>query len=732
MLFIAEKPAVAKAIVAALGTNFRQEDGYYTNGKDTVTWCIGHLLSLKEPHDYDPRYRHWTMQDLPIRINRFDRKIKEDKGIKKQYNTIVQLIKKADVIVNAGDPDEEGQLLVDEILREVSNNKPVKRILINDNNTKVVAKAIANMEDNSKYEYMGYRAEARSIADLYFGVNLSRAYSLYHQSTTNSQDKITLGRVQTAILGLIVRRDLEFSAHKVSYYYNVTGDFIIDSSEFTAKLVTPPNLTVDDKNRLLDENQAKAIASYCKDKAAKIKSSETVNKSIPPLLPYNLLKLQQDCAKLFDYSPSETLAITQRLRENYQLITYNRSDCQYLSEEQHADAAAILKCIGHNLPTTQLLVSQANTAIKSRAFNSAKVSAHHAIVPTEKIADCSKLSSQELNVFKLIVRAYIAQFFPDYLYEQTKLTVSVDHYDFSITGHVPVRQGWKVLYAKDTETNEDDSEQVLFIDLRQLKEGNLGVCSDTAVKQEQTKPKPLYTIPTLLGDLTSASKYIRDPHLAKILKERDKDKQGESGGIGTPATRDSIINKLFERNYIVQKNKNIISTDLGKNLYNQLSDKIRYPDLTALWTEQFNKIHNQEQVKQFIDYVFQHDINQEVEQIRKICPALVSTPQAPCPKCGRPMTLKTGKFGPYWACTGYFDQTDQCIHIMNDDHGKPVEKTKQVKPLSEFDCKTCGAKLVKFEGTSKKTGKPYSKFNCSNFPKCKQDYWEKDGKPDYK
>lgn len=730
MLFIAEKPDVAKAIVKGLGTNFTSKDGYMTDGENVVTWCVGHMMKLKDPEEYDEKYKKWKFEDLPFYFIPYQRK--SISKVAKQLKTVKDLIKEADIIVNAGDPDDEGQLLVDEILRDVNNKKPVKRIFINDNNIKIVQKALANMEDNAKYEYMGFRAEARAVADQVLGYNLSRSYSLVHQKKTGTREVISVGRVQSAILGLVVRRDQEHANHKSSNFYNLFGDFIIDGTEFKAKFTPTEKQKTDEKGRLLDQKQATEIANYCKDKTAIIIDAETLEKTTVSPLPYNLIKLQQDCAKKFGFNPSKTLKITQSLRENYQLITYNRSDCQYLSEEQHADAENVFKHIFQNLkdvnkPLCSAIESEnCDSDIKNRAFDSSKVSAHHAIIPTENTVDFSKLSKDEIQVYELIAKSYIALFYPDYHYLQTKVNVAVDEYHFLVTSNLPTKQGWKVLF-NELEDDSDNADSI-STDLRQLKANNIGVCSDTQVKKEATKPLPLYTMATLLSDLTRVAKYIQDENLARILKERDKDKEGENGGIGTPATRDSIINTLFDRGFIVEQKKKIISTDLGKGLYEQLTDRLKYPDLTAIWTEKFEEIKSLKDIESFLNYVVKEHITPDVELLKSEYHIIQKNEVTfPCPKCGRDMTLKNGKFGEYWGCVGYFDQDNQCKNIMNNVDGKPVEKEHKELPKSDISCSKCGRDMVLRDGKFGEYWGCVGYFDKNN--QCKNIMNNVDGKP---
>ena len=680
MLFIAEKPDLAKAIVKALGGNFSSKDGYLTDGNNTVTWCFGHMMKLKDPEDYDKKYEFWHLENLPFVFIPYERK--NNPKTVKQLNVIKDLIKKADIIVNAGDPDEEGQLLVDEILREFKNKKPVKRILINDNNVKVVQKSLSNIVDNSAYEYMGYQAEARAVADQLFGYNLTRCYSIRHQYKTKTKDVISIGRVQSAVLGLVVRRCMEYANHKKAYYYNLVGNFIVDNTVFSAKFTVTDKQTKDHKNRLINEDEVNKISSDCKDQPATIIFAETVQKNTPAPLPFNLVKLQQACAKKFDYSLTKTLEITQSLREKHQLITYNRSDCQYLSEEQHLDAENVLACIKQNLPHLSNVVTSSDHTIKGRVFNSNFVTAHHAIIPSETVADFSKLTQDEKNVYELISTAYIAQFYPDYEYLQTKIIVEANSHQFTAISNIPTQQGWKEIF-ENTEDADSENEDAESTDLRQLKLNNLGICSNVLITKEVTKPLPLYTLSSLAGDLTSAAKYIKDPELAKILKDRDKDNKGENGGIGTNATRNVVIDTLLARNFITIEKKKVISTQLGEDLYNQLSDLLRYPDLTAVWTQKFSEIKNQSDVINFIHYVMKTHIEPEVSQIKALCPESLLAKKQPqlsehkCPKCSRPLILRDGQYGEYWSCSCYFDKKNQCKHIMNNDNGKPVEKIKK-------------------------------------------------------
>lgn len=738
-LFIAEKPDLAKAITAGIGGGFKREDGYFTNGQDCVTWCFGHMLALVDPEEIDEKYKFWDMQYLPIPpMLPAKRTIPKDK--KKQVAIIRDLIKKAEIIVNAGDPDDEGQLLVDELLRFFNNKKPVLRLLINDNNVQVVKKAIANMKPNAEYEHLGWKAESRAIADQLFGYNLTRAYSLQAQSLTGKKETIHIGRVQTPILGLVVRRDRENASHKKSYYYQITGDFNFQGISLKAKYLPQDTDPIGDNRRIIDKVFADEVARLCSNTSTKIVLAETTQKKVAPPLPYNLLKLQQDASRKFGYKPDQVMAITQSLREKHQLITYNRSDCQYLSEEQHTDAPQVLTAIANTLLLVAGACQNADSTLKGRVFNSSKVSAHHAIIPTETIGNWDSLSREEQNVYKIIARSYIAQFYPLYEYDETKLIIEtvVDGkaYQFAVTARVDTNLGWKKLYANDTDNEETIMDEDTSVqDLRQLVCGTGGQSEQCNVSEHETKPLPLYTITTLLGDLTRVAKYVKNPELAKSLKDKDKEKQGEHGGIGTPATRSDIIKNLLSRGYLAEKGKSIISTPQGQKLYDQLDDLIRYPDMTAVWHEQQKNIKNETDVSIFISQMNTSTIEPTIAAIkRNYTPPkrLELDTSNPCPKCGRPLMKKDGKFGTYWRCSGWNATENPCGHTMNDNNGKPIEKPlKSPVQTSEFNCKKCGKPLIWKTGTSKKTNKPYSFFSCSGFPKCKQNYDEVNGEPQF-
>jgi DNA topoisomerase-3 len=731
-LIIAEKPDLARAIVEALGGATKGQ-GYFECGDDIVTWCFGHMLELIQPHEYDERFKKWVKADLPwVPI---PWRLKPIEKSADQFKIIVELLGKADSVLHAGDPDDEGQLLVDEILEYVSYKKPVSRVLINDNNKALVQRALANVTDNKAFAGLSASALARSVCDQLYGVNGSRLYTLTAQDM-GYQGVLPVGRVQTPILGMVVRRCRENAAHSAVFYYLVTGQFSINGIDFPARYQVQDSDVVDDKGRLSDAQASKAIADAVTGKPAVIKSLATdKDKSKAAPLPYNLLKLQTDASRKFGYKPDQVKEITQTLRDKHRLITYNRSDSEYLSDEQHADAPAVLAAIAQTATGLAIAIEKANPAIKSRAFNSKKVSAHHAIIPTQATAKFETLSEAEQKIYMLIARAYVAQFWPPYLYDQTKIEVESEGRMFACTANVPKQQGWKILYKND-QGNEDfeTDEDELAVDLRALAGNATGICVSCASEQQKTKPQPLYTIATLLTDLTRVAKYIKDDRLRKVLMEKDKDKAGEHGGIGTPATRDTIIAGLFEAEYFVEqtngKTVTVIATKKAEELYDSLPDQARYPDMTALWHEQQKRIQAGEIdaltfINSMVDY-----IKSEIDRVGREG-MNIKVVQVPCPKCRKTnmRRIKTDK-GAFWAC----GDREGCKHIMSDRNGKPVERGNfEVSTVYKCIEPGCGKGLIRrLDGKpapGKKSAAPW--WSCSGYPDCKCSYPDKFGKPNY-
>ncbi len=719
-LFIAEKPELAKAITTGLSGTVQREDGYFKVGDNIVTWAYGHILGLAEPEDYDDKYKSWKVKDLPFNIDINSFKYIPKDSSRKQLNLIVNFINSKDVttIVNAGDNDEEGQVLIDEILIYANNKKPVERVLISDLTDKGVKKALQEIKSNDDFKGLSDSGFARSQADWLVGLNLTRAYTTLARAQ-GYQGILSVGRVQTPILGLVVARDKENESHQSSFYYTVKGSFNVDNIIFNA------NLKVDE--RITNEDEVNKIENDCKGTLGVILKAINEPKRTNPPLPYNLLDLQAECSKKFGYKPDKTLEITQSLREKHKLITYNRSDCSYLPENLFEEVPATLESIKANLLDFKDFIDHANSSIKSLAWNTANTTAHHGIIPTDKRVKIEDLSKDELNVYTLIARKFVVQFYEPKQFLHTQIEISVKDNIFTTSSKRTTKQGFEVLFKGEIEDDENE-ELDNNTNLENITTNAPATCEDINISKEKTKPKPYYTIPSLLKDLTSVAKYIKDPEIKKLLLEKDKDKKGENGGIGTPATRSNHIKNLFDKGYIVEDKKSIKSTQTGRKLIELSPVTLSSPDMTALWFEQQKDIQNGTLSKEeFLNNVEKY-IKEEITRIKSSnkFDAIASDENSiKCPTCAigvlRKIKNKDGKF--FWGCSNY---SNGCKTAFPDEKGKP----KIIKP-SGHKCPECeDGELIRRKSANSKTKKTSYWWGCSNYKNgCKYTTFDEKGKP---
>ncbi|EGF1190681.1 DNA topoisomerase 3 [Campylobacter coli] len=723
-LFIAEKPELGRAIAEGLDGNYKSGEGYIQKGDNIVTWAFGHILELAKPEEYDEKYKLWKLEDLPLPIKEF--KYLPKKESKKQLKIICDLIHsdKITSIVNCGDADDEGQILVDEIIQYSKTSKPVFRVLINDLTPKAVKEEIAKIKPNADFKGMSERGFARSQADWIVGINLTRAYTIMARKN-GYEGILSVGRVQTPILALIVNRDKEFENFKSINYYSLLGDFNINNNTIKARLKT--------EDKILDENLAKEIKESCENQNAKINLKIENKKEYPPL-PYNLLVLQAECAKLFGFSPDKTLEITQILREKHKAITYNRSDCQYLPETMFEQAPNILNIIKENLNSNdeiQALIDSSDLTIKSKAFNDANISAHYGIIPTQnKIS--SQLTQDELVVYNLIAKRFIIQFFHPREYQTTTINLEVNQRIFTATQNKTTKSGFRSLWQNIDSEEEQENNENDINDLSILKNGDIAKCSLIQIKKKQTKPRPYYTMTTLLKDLNSVAKYVSDERIKKLLIEKDKDKKGESGGIGTPATRSNHIKTLIEREYIeVSKDKKQIikSTKKGRDLIKLSPKSLITPDMTALWFEQQKMIEISElRREQFLEEITKEVIS-EIQRIDKNQEFKIldneNKPKIQCPQCNKGfLTKRKGKYGNFWGCSEF---KQGCKAIYPDNKGTPNFETKQASNDTTHKCPQCNKGFL--QRIKSKNGNSWW-WGCSEFKQgCKAMYYDDNGKP---
>lgn len=736
-LFIAEKPELAQAIASGIDGAYQKFNGYLKKGENIITWGFGHVLALATPDYYDERYKKWNLEDLPLKIDKFAYIPIPDK--KKQLKIICDLIKdsKISAIVNCGDADEEGQILIDEIIDYSKTKKPVFRLLLQDLTEKGVRAQLKNLRSNNEFKGLSASGFARSQADWITGINLTRAYTKKAQ-IHGFEGVLSVGRVQTPILGLVVARDLEHESHKISFYYSIRGKFLIENNEIYANYKT--------NEKILDENIAKDIKTQCEGKKFDLQATNEEKLEFAPL-PYNLLELQSECSRKFGFKPDRTLEITQILREKHKLISYNRSDCQYLPEnlyEQSPEILASIKAVFSSAAFDEL-IDNADTNIKSQAFNDKFITAHYGIIPTSGTkAKISDLSKETADVFELIAKRFIAQFYPPREYIHTSLDISNANHHFTASSNKTTKDGFMVVYTKDefqAIKKEVDDENLNDVDISTLKTGEDTKCLNVSVEKKQTKPRSYYTMSSLLDDLKAISKYVKDERIKNLLREKDKDKKGENGGIGTPATRSEHIKKLFEREYIEEKGKSIISTKKGRDLIALAPKILSSPDMTALWFEQQKEISAGSMSKEdFLNQVFMV-VKREIDAIKgndSIASIASAQNDYPCKACGvghmvrLPSKKRPGAF--WWGCTNF---AAGCKQTYFDKDGKPdgydepaknQAASKQNMQNSNIVCPVCKRGYL-IRRASKKQKNAFW-WGCSEWQSgCKAAYYDDNGKP---
>ena len=633
-LFIAEKPSLGRAIADVLPKPLKKADGFIvaSNG-DTVSWCIGHLLEQVEPEVYDAAFKKWSHEHLPIMPRQW--KLAAKRKTSKQLSVLRKLVKQADQLVHAGDPDREGQLLVDEVINFLGVSKEktaaVQRCLINDLNPSAVKKAVSALRSNRDFIPLSTSALARSRADWLYGINLTRAYTLQGQKA-GYNGVLSVGRVQTPVLGLVVRRDKDIADFVSKPFYEVWANLETKKGDhFKAKWKPSEQCKVylDEQGRNLSKKLADNVARRSSNQVALVDDLKREHKRQVAPLPYNLSALQIDASKVFGLSAQQVLDTCQTLYERHKLITYPRSDSRYLPKAHLSDAVNVTQSVQHNAALSDAFVkllgpnSDAagliNLKQKSRAWNDAKVSAHHAIIPTQKKLSAAKmsttLSNTEEKIYRLVCRNYMAQFLPAHEFYSVVAHIKIDTGLFIAKAKEPMNIGWKCAFpnakksVKDSFEKEDaEPEQKI----PSLLIGEVLTSLNSEVIEKQTSPPKQFTDASLLAAMTGIAAHVNDPELKKILKETD--------GLGTEATRAGIIELLFKRGFLRRQGKTIYSTQTGQALINALPEIATFPDMTARWESQLSAIYEGRSSYQQLMTPLQAQLQAMVNESRTVIP----------------------------------------------------------------------------------------------------------------
>ena len=571
---IAEKPSVARDIARILGAT-AQHNGYMEGNGYQVTWTFGHLCTLKEPDDYTPLWKRWSLAALPMIPQRFGIKLIEDEGIRKQFAVIESLMQAADGIINCGDAGQEGELIQRWVMQKAQAKCPVKRLWISSMTDEAIREGFNTLKDQQEYQPLYLAGLSRAIGDWLLGMNATRLYTLKYGQ---NRQVLSIGRVQTPTLALIVNRQKEIDGFKPEPYWVLST--VYRDTLFTAT-----------KGKFTSKEEGELSFAKIADKPFTVTDvQKKAGKEAPPHL-YDLTSLQVDCNKKFSMSAETTLNVIQSLYEK-KLTTYPRVDTQYLSDDIYSKCPATLRGLrGYEQLTMPLL---GKPLVKSKkVFDTSKVTDHHAIIPTGVPAQ--SLTDLEQHVYDLVARRFISAFYPDCKFSTTTVTGAVDDVEFKVTGKQITDPGWRVVYGKDTPTADGDNakQQDEERTLPAFAKGESGPHAPTLTEKWTTPPK-YYTEATLLRAMETAGKFVEDEELRAALKEN---------GIGRPSSRANIIETLFKRRYIRRERKNIVATPTGIELIDTIREELlKSCELTGIWEKKLRDIeHRKYDAGQFIN-----------------------------------------------------------------------------------------------------------------------------------
>jgi len=627
---IAEKPSVAKDIARIIGAT-ASRDGYMEGNGYQVTWTFGHLCELKMPEDYTPMWKAWSLTALPMIPPRFGIRLKDDEGIKKQFAVIERLMQAADGIINCGDAGQEGELIQRWVMQKAGAKCPVQRLWISSMTDEAIREGFATLKDQNQYQSLYMAGLSRAVGDWLLGINCTRLYTIKYGQ---NRQVLSIGRVQTPTLALIVNRQKEIDNFKPEPYWVLAT--VYRDTTFTAVIKDNEDEeegSEDEKEKngqpkrgYTDKEKAEQIFASISGKPFTITQVEKKNgKETPPSL-YDLTSLQVDCNKKFGFSAETTLNIIQQLYEQ-KLTTYPRVDTTFLPDDVYAKCPQTMNGLfqvkhAGTAPYAELVRPLGGKALpkSKKVFNSSKVTDHHAIIPTGMVP--TALTDMQRKVFDLVARRFIAVFYPDCKYAQTTVLGEVrsvatesqpteDAIEFKVTGRTILDPGWRTVYAKDVQTEDDEKKpEEEERTLPAFEKGESGPHQPT-LTEKMTTPPPYYTEATLLRAMETAGKLVEDEELRRAMKEN---------GIGRPSTRAAIIETLFKRKYIRKERKRLVATPTGIELIDLIrEDLLKSCELTGIWEKKLRDIEAQK-------YDAQQFISELKTQVTSIVHDVISDP----------------------------------------------------------------------------------------------------------
>lgn len=626
-LVLAEKPSVGRELARVLGCT-RSGNGCLEGDRYIVTWALGHLVTLADPDVYDKKYEKWDMQDLPMLPENM--KLVVIPESRKQYNAVSSLMKRSDVseLIIATDAGREGELVARWIMQKAGWKGKTQRLWISSQTDKAIRDGFANLKPASDYDSLFRSAQARSEADWLVGLNVTRALTCKYNA------QLSAGRVQTPTLALIVRREEEIKKFTPREFWGITAKL----PGFTATWRDAKG-----NAHTFDREQAEKLLQKMQGQPAVIAKVERTKKQTPPPAAYDLTELQRDANKKYAYSAKETLSLMQSLYERHKLLTYPRTDSRYISEDVVPTLPErIRSCmVDEYKPLAQEIYR--NKPLQTRYLvNNSKVTDHHAIIPTEEQPELYALSGPERNIYDLVVRRFLAVLLPPFAYEEIKLTLTIGGESFTAKGRRVLETGWKAAYNQsfDLEEEQEEANQAL----PELQAGQKLSVQSMALKPGKTSPPARYTEATLLSAMEHPASTVSDKSLSKILEE--------TSGLGTPATRADIIEKLFSTFYVERRGKELVPTSKGIQLIELVPEELRSAELTARWEDRLSaiakgKASDREFVAGMRDYA-----SKLVTEVKASDASYRHDNQTrtPCPDCGKYLLRVKGKRGEMLVC----------------------------------------------------------------------------------
>jgi len=627
-LVLAEKPSVAREIARVLQCS-KKSKGYIEGPRYVVTWALGHLVTLAEPDDYDKRLKQWRIEDLPMLPEKM--KLKVIKQTSHQFQVVKELMKRNDIeeLVIATDAGREGELVARWIMEMVRWRKPFKRLWISSQTDNAIREGFARLQPGTQYNSLYAAAACRAEADWLIGLNVTRSLSCKFNAQLNA------GRVQTPTLAMIVKREKEIKAFVPRDYWTIRADFGDYYGDWRGK----------DGGRIFDYARAEEILSRIKGRMAAIKEVKTEARSEAPPLAYDLTELQREANRRLGWSAQKTLSILQELYEVHKLVTYPRTDSRYITDDIVPTLPLRLKSMGVG-PYADLAHPLLQKPLKpgKRLVDNSKVSDHHAIIPTEQPLQLKSLNEEERRLYDLIARRFLAVLYPPYRYEQTTIITVVEGENFHSRGKVEIDRGWRAVQAVPSDKDEKDEEQLPEQTLARHKKGETLEVKSGKASKHKTKAPARYTEATLLTAMENCGKLVEDKKLRESIK---------GSGLGTPATRAEIIEKLIRTSYIERQRKELVPTSKGIQLMDLAPPDLRSPELTAQWEQRLAEIARGQGKR--LDFMadIRRDTVQLVQNIKSDSSSTYradNVSKSKCPQCGRFMLLVNGRKGKILAC----------------------------------------------------------------------------------